>query len=469
MYEKGVLTINNFQKGSAVSPFVGFGKLINCDIYSQVGTVKANTALASNAPFASIVGMPTVTYLYGGNIYVGTDAGYVYKNGTQIASGLTSVHDIVAYKDYLIISSALPYIYTYGPLSTAPSLHTNVLTLDTLVYGYRKLVLNNTDPVNGVWVGNEGYIASISSSFTGTADSGFVAHKFTLPLGKICTTMCEYGDDLAIMTKFQNGSDKASIIFWDKAATYGSAISLSDISSNQIISVNNRLFYVGNDTGVLYEANKSSFIQIWEIQGRRSWQTFVNYQNAICVQNGQILFGFSPGITTNPDPVFYGVYSYKIGVGVAIRNTVSTGNYGLNQGLSIGSLAGQNQGIYYVGYQDGSTVKVDSISITSYSTAKIQSPMFEVGTFHTAKTFKTVEVNLGDNLPTGSSIVLKYRRTISDDFTTLRTITPLASGGVARYEDSFAVDDVTTIQIETDLVPGTSNQTTPTLLSVVIK
>lgn len=469
MYEKGVLTLSNWPKGSAVSPYLGFGKLINCDIYSQPGVVKANTPLNTNALFSAIVGTPTKVYLYGGNIYVGTNAGYVYKNGTQIASGLGSVHDLVVYNDYLLITSTIPFLYTYGPLSTAPSLHTNVLVFDNLTYGYRKMVLNTTDPVVGVWVGNEGYIASISSSFTGTADSGYTAHKFTLPSGKVSTTICEYGDDLAIMTKFQNGSDFASIIFWDKSATYGSNIHLSEIVCNQMISTNNRLFYIGNDTGTFYEANKSSFLKIWSIQDRRSWQTFANYQNAICVANNQILFGFAPGTTTNPDPVFYGVYSYQVGGGVAIRNVVSTGNYGLNQSLSIGALAAQSQGVYYAGYQDGSTVGVDNVNIVSYATAKIECEMFQVGTANAKHTFKTIEINLGEKLPAGASIIVGYRTSKDVDFTTVRTITPAASGGVARYEESFAVTDLTTFQPQIQLVPGTSNLSTPTLLTAYIK
>lgn len=477
MYEKGVLTLSNWQKGGAVSPYVGFGKLINCDIYSQLGVVKATTTLNQNTLFSSIVGTPTKVYLYGGNIFVGTDAGYVYKNGVQIASGLITVHDLVVYKDYLIIttgfdsSTGIPGgIDTYGPISGFAVYHSKVLDLASRpIYGYRKLVLNTTDPVVGVWVGNEGYVASISSSFTGTADSGFSVHKFALPSGKISTTLCEYGDDLAIMTKFQNGSDFASIIFWDKAANYGSNIQLSEITCTQMISTNNRLFYVGNDTGTLYEANKSSFVKIWSIQDRRSWQTFVNMQNAICVANNQILFGFAPGITTNPDPVFYGVYSYQVGVGVAIRNTVSSGNYGKTQGLSIGALAAQNQGIYYVGYQDGSSVGVDNTNITSYATAHIECELFQVGTTNAKKTFKTVEVNLGENMPVGSAIVIGYRTATNANFIPVRTITAPTSGLVSRFEESFAVADLTTFQPEIQLVPGTSNFTTPALLSAYIK
>lgn len=470
MYKDGKIQLGNWQKGMAISPFLGFGKIINADIYSQPGVVKCNRALTLNTPFTAFTIVGNITCECNG--FIGTDAGNIYNSGGLIHGGLGFVYDMVIYKDYLVITTAVASegIDTFGPLSTSPTYHANILNLGTTpTYGYRKMVLNNTDPVTGIWVGNENYIASISSSFNGTSDSGFNAQKFTLPNNRFCTTLYEYGDDLAIMTKYQNGSDFASIIFWDKAATYGSNIKLSESICNQMISMNNRLYYIGNDTGTLYEANKSSFTKIWSIQDRRSWQTFSNYQNAICIMQNQILFGFAPSITTNPDPVFYAVYAYQPGLGVSIRNTISTGNYGLNQTLAISSLYSASQGIYHVGWKDGSTIGFDTISIVAYAVAKIQSELMQVGTFWNTKTLSKLEANLSENLPTGSSINIEYRKSLSDDWATAkRTLSPLASGGVGRYEDSFATDDLTTVQIQITLNPGTSALTTPSLLGMLI-
>lgn len=467
MYKDGKIQLLNWLKGMAVSPYFGFGKMINCDIYSQPGVLKCSNALALNNSI-TISGTPTASYIYGGNLFVGTSTGNVYKNGSIIASGLSAIHDLTVYKDYLLITETSPFLNTYGPLSTAPAYNSHILSLDNIVYGYRKMVLNTTDPTTGVWIGNENYIASLSSSFNGTADASFSAHRFQLPVGRVETTLCEFGDDLAIMTKFQNGTDFASIIFWDKAATYGSVVHLSETVCNQMIASNNRLYYIGNDTGTFYESNKSSFTKIWSIQDRRSWQTFSNYQNAICIAQNQILFGFAPGITTNPDPVFYAVYAYQVGAGVSIRNTISTGNYGLSQGLSITSLVAQNQGVYYATWLDGSTVGLNSVNIAAYAVAQVESELMQVGTFFNTKTLAKLEANLGENLPAGSSILVEYRKTLSDAFTNTRTISPESSGGIGRYENSFASEDLTTVQIRVTLNPGTSALTTPALAGVYI-
>lgn len=473
--DKNGITIANYQKGTANSPFIGFGKMINADIFSAVGALKCNNKLVASGN--TISGIPTAQCFYNGEIFTGTSLGNVYRNNTLIASSRPAIQDMVVYKDYLVISTAIDAtvtaggIDTYGPLSVSPGYNNNVLNLaNKPSYGFRKLVLNSTDPVNGVWVGNEGYIASISSAFTGIADSGFNATKFTLPNGRVVTTACEYGDDLAIMTKVQNGSDFASIVFWDKAATYGSTIHLSETTSNQMLSANNRLYYVGNDTGTLFEANKSSFIKIWTIPDRQSWQTFSNYQNAMCVLQNQILFGYAPGFNSYPDKVYYGIYAYQPGLGVSIKNTISTGNYGLNQSLSITTLIGRNQNAYYAGWIDGSSTGQDAIDVSQYAITTIESELYQVGTFFASKTYSKAELNLGENLPTGSSITLAYRKTISDSWSTpVRTISPASSGGVARYETSFATDDLTTVQFQIILNPGTSNLTTPTLLGVYLQ
>jgi hypothetical protein len=81
------------------------------------------------------------------------------------------------------------------------------------------------------------------------------------------------------------------------------------------------------------------------------------------------------------------------------------------------------------------------------------------------KGIQRTEVRLSKPLRTGEGIILKYRKSIGDDWTTLGTKTFATEGALSSITFP-AVMGVNDIQIRCELITGATSTTTPELLEI---
>jgi hypothetical protein len=182
-----------------------------------------------------------------------------------------------------------------------------------------------------------------------------------------------------------------------------------------------------------------------------------------------MLFGLS-GIG-NTDTT-YGVYAMSLtpadmGDGVQVkypvvmRNSISTGNTGQSQQLSIGFLYPTSADQLYIGWQDGTTYGVDVITstVTSGYNTVIYSKYYNIGTNLKKHTFKRMEIFLSDPLLDGQSIRISYRENLGDTiWHTIGTYTSAQFGVNNSYNCLANVASKINIQFKIELnTTGTNN------------
>lgn len=480
------IKISGFEKGIATSPYKGFVKIVGLDIYKKPGIVQLGAKLINTG--LTLTGRPTASCIdpYG-NKYIGTSDGYVYKNGTAIASSRGIIHDIVYVGDYILISTGGAYIDAYGPVSVGPTYLSAQFTATNFTassYGWKKMFVGQD---NVVYIGNENRLATITNIFTSVTAAGtgpavnaigswiLNASCFStgLPTGRIIQTLCEYNRYVCIVTSAGSGvSGNTRIYFMDRGTLDPSktAFSLSigiDIPEQrvwQIINQNNRLIFFGNDTGTIYTTNTVTYTPVAMLPNRIVSQSYNILQcpNAISIVENEILFGVGGGTNSAFDTV-YGVYSLK-GTSLICKNIVSSGEYGQGADVFIGTITG-NGSNYRVGWKTGTTYGVDetSFNLNSNFNAWIESPMYDVGEPEQKATYQKIKIELGRNFeaPTTSGnqrIRLSYRGATDEDYT---VITPTISSADYLGKNAIHIPAKITglvgLQVKIEFDVGTEN------------
>lgn len=474
MDKNGVLTISEWYKGQTRHPVSGFGLIQNLEVFDFAGIAKPERALTNTNISVDTLPIAEVYDTYG-NIYTATGAfasGKVYKNGTLLQSGLSSLVDLIIYRDYLWIRSA-NVINAYGPLNNAPQWFGNVVTgLDSQA---SPKFLTAQDGFIYATNGNSIAKLDVTSSGTPTVAPTVSANLTALDLidGQYATTMEVHGNFIAIGTSTnpsyfsRNNQKGANIYTWNRQlGTLGNpglastCVQLNESGVNAMVQYNNKLYVQAGTDGNIYETDGVNFRLIKRIpyieDGVEGAMTC--YINSMTISNkGTLLVGVSVGSNYG----YAGVYEIALteGYPCVLKNVISTGRKNSTQGrVGIGFVRSYWNGTdgIRVGWQDVNTYGVDGQSFNKYQNTIIETRLFEVGRKDVKKTFQRIEFDLADKLVANQSIKISYRTTASGDYTEIGTWSFATIGDSMTYADNAPIADCEYIQLKIELIQGAS-------------
>jgi hypothetical protein len=476
----GTIVLNNFQQAQAESPFIGYAKMQCVDLETPgVAKIQPRTTLRH-----STNGLPmAIVRDVSGNVYVGTDTGYLYKNGTVLNSGLVRVYDLLVFENYLLIFRDT-VIDAYGPLDNiGVSYFGNWKTGLTTGY-YHKAI---ADPDNDVFFGNAGSVGKITS-FTAAAPgvaptATLVAAEKDLPSGEFVRTLAMKGIFLAIGTQAGGGYlDVAygvgNVYFWDRASTLfeDNFLQFNESGIHQILNVGDSLVIHAGIYGNVYESNGISVGTPKKINfNNESNATTLLYPNAIGQIGKEIIVGTSTGTDAFPSKSTHGVWTLSKGA-ASLRNIISTDGLGATQNLIIGAILSLNSGInrsIFIGWRDGSSYGVDEIDIRLYDEYQtvIESEVHHVGEYLNKKPYNQLEITLAKPLISSQTIRVSQRANLTDDYTVLGTYTTsnTDSGQVAILDSAISIIDSVLVQMKVELKQATSSLYTENIFLMEVR
>lgn len=462
MDKNGVITIGDWQKGAAESPYYGFGSIKNCEVFETPGALKIGNSLIPK--LSSLVAIP-VAYLKAssGDEFVLLsgfgNTSRLYKNDVYLTDVAGMAWDMVEYKGYLIISSTTG-LHAYG-ISTATAYFSNFKTGLTANY-YIKMLVGQDDKV---YLTNGNAVATITDFVAGTFGVAptctLTATALDLKDGQYAVTLEELGTKIMIGTQggsawSARGSQRVANIYpWNRqAGTLGNPgladlpIKLNECGIHAMKSVNNILYVVAGTRGNIYKTDGTSCIKI----GRLPWTQDRSYSTSICAfpnaievsSNNNLLVGISPyaGDVTNT-----GVYEINIdGKNEIVQKHTK-------ESSSIGLIATNALDTIFIGYQTGSTYGLDYTIGNSYGdySAMAESQVYIVGTALSKKTFQHIDFTLGKLLTNQQGIKLYYRKNTEVDYTLIGEYTFTTLGSRIAYEDKCSIADCQIVQFKIEL------------------
>lgn len=341
---------------------------------------------------------------------------------------------------------------------------------------FHPMIVGQDDYVYG---GAGRYVFSIKETSGSTFDPNssstytFTSRALDLPANYRIKCLAEQGKELAIGTWMGSNIYEfkvADIFYWDRVSdTFRLPIQLSEHGVNALWSKNGLLYILAGIEGKVYVSNsvQASFIaQIPQsVTGIGDGTYIVPYPGAITDYKGRVTFGIStsPGGTAPG----MGVWSIVQGSKSAILNhehTISTGSDGTSNQLLIGSLISVSQNSLLIGWRDNSTYGIDMVDTTKYTSyaGYFDSPLYQVGSSQAKSTFSNVEFQLDKPLTTGQGIRIKYRKNLSDAFTTIGTWDFATNGAISSVSAGASISNAEFLQIRCEMTTGVLN-TTPEL------
>ena len=456
------LVINEWNKGIAQSPLLGFANMVGIDTESYPGFAEINfkpvnmaSGLIANTPNWFVRNPLT------GNIYCLDASGILYTssdlgNTWAIIGGNTRTgargNGLAVWKDYIFVTRD-NRLDKFGPLSSSPS-WTNDFTSYQDSETFNPICIGQDDRL--YWAaGNKVYaLSDVSTS---------VGEVLDLPSGYVISSLCEFGYNLAIGANIPYSST-ANIYMWDRiSSTFEYPIILNEEKIHQLLTVSNNLYVVAGDSANLYISNGSDVQLVYSFP---TYITGIYGSEELTLQPGAIM-QFRGKIYTGIGGVYgdqNGVYS--IGKdGVICEHIISTGT---KAGVTIGAVYPISVDKYLIGWKDGSSYGIDLLTTSStYSdyTAFIESALFRVGTRVSPKAFSKIEVILSDELASGHGIRIKYRKNLTDSFTTLATFDYATYGAKNTFTRPFGIS-CSDLQIRIEMT--SSDTTSPRLNEIRI-
>lgn len=471
----GSILINEWDKAGISSPYVGFQEVRNLDLRSKLGSVMINeepqditTGLAN--PITSLV-ISTSVDTATGKIYAIDDDNtlYRYDTGEVLTYSQTgSRSGICVFKNYLLIVRGNGSVDTYGPLNS-PSVTANWASIGT------PSSLNTTVPMiwgqdDILYIGVGSNVASIQA--IGTFDPSNSAtylintSALDLPIRYHITHFVEHGTRLMVCV---TDGTQSMIYPWDRAsASYDLPLILNEPSIEYVVSHGNYFYIMAGGRGRWYISDGNSvelFSQLPDSFVNLSTGVFTTNQNGALYYDNKIVFGLSgQGSGTNDTPV--GVYSLDIKTGaIRLEYTVSTGTS--SYPLTIGALAKYSNQLY-ISWETTGDAGVDLIqrASTRYDgyVAYFISPMYQVSDAQ-ERLFDRIEVILGKPLTSTGGIKLEYRKSDTEAFEPIDTITYTDDGALNKFILPFGVS-TTTLQVKVSLTQTTG--ASPELISIRI-
>ena len=477
MYEKGVLTIGDWQKGVNESPLYGHASIVGCDIFDTPGVLKISPATTldftpTGLLLSQVIGTDGATY----SLY---DDGKFYKDSTLLTT-LSNANDLLSFRDYILFTHGAvnSYIGTYGPFSS-PYLSTTTFALSSGSDVYFKKLLISEDKI---FIGNGGYVAKIETNTwtTGTSTTPPTASPvltaLALPSNVYCSTLENIGNYLAVGTQQgRNHGDRfnynyANIILWDRfSSTSQKIIQIKERGMNAMVSTGNLLYFSAGNKGNIYMSDTTEFKKIKRIpfSNKKAYSYAYVYPNAMTFSGtGTLLIGTSS--TDYQSYYAHGLWELdqndtptknNAGYALALKHVVSNGAMGKTKIFKIGCVTTFSLESITIGWQSGTTKGVDALGITPYKNfvAYAESELVSVGSMNNQKTFKTVEYRLFEPLVQGQQIRISYRKNTVDDYTPIYTATYTnTDNGAVSHQFPATMTDLETVQFKIELDAGTA-------------
>lgn len=474
------LVIKDFQKGIADSPYLGFADMRNVDVITKPGIAQIGY-LTSKVSSTTVTGLvkwfvqdPTT-----GNLYALDDTGKLYRSTTNGStwthiSGNTTTdahgNGLAVWKSHVFVARDTKL----DVLKISDNTWYNdwqTLTSDIL---FHPMLVAQDD---FLYIGCGNVIASVADDFAaGTPPTGtFTSSALDLPSHYRIKCLAELGNKIFIGTWVASGTKKIADIFpWDPSEdTFNLPLRLAENGINQIINYSNNLYINAGLYGTLYKSNGYQVVPLKYLKSVTydSTEYLTTYPGAIMHHNNKIMFGVSTSGGGNPEPMgIFGLFNDEV---ITFDNSVSTLSVGATNTLIVGSLFSISANIFAIGWQDNATYGIDVViapdgpRYTSYA-ARIDSPIYQVGTVLQPKTFSQIEFQLTKPLTTGQGIKLSYRTNTNDSFTLIGTFDYATYAGIQAYNTAFSCT-CNTIQIRVELTTGAASTTTPELLDIRLR
>lgn len=481
------ILISNFQKGIAKSAVLGFEHMRNVEIFDDPGMLKL--ALKTYAYF-TVDGMPVAheVDLYGNEYVLVSGEGNpwrLYKNGVSIANGTDTAWDMKIWNDYLFVTLSSGVINVYGPLSSSGA--TMFTSWKTGLASYYMLQMVIRRDGLFMYITNGNRIASLSSFVAGavgvaptaTLDTGAT----TLPPYKYATCMVELRNYIFIGT--QAGSNwynrknfkVGDVLSWDKSTggTLTNAVALNENGIHALVTDGNRVYVVAGVMGSIYVTDSVNYTLIKKIPWsprRKPLQTINGiYPNAVGFNhNSHLLIGTSSNTGENQH---HGVWEIDTAGGyeTVLKHTISSGQVGVNQPLTIGLVKSTSQDTTLIGWQDGSSFgfdKTETNKASDYS-AFVESELMQVGSRLNKTTFQNIEFSLARPLQSGQGIQVRYRKDLEEAYTLIGTWDYATIGAVSNYIDKALIADAEKLQIKIELTQPTTAPATANVELITLR
>lgn len=481
------IVINNFQKGIADSPHLGFGDMRNLDVSSETGVAQINFRTVSSTSTLDFVkwivvdpNTPTRIFALGdtSKLYISTNSGDTWARvtGNTTAQG----NGMVMWKNAVIVAKGSALEVLESPYTSSDwytSFGSNIAT-DT---DFHPMIVGQDDIVYG---GAGRYIFTIQENANSTFQAGTAATytmataALDLPQDYRVKCLEELGQDLMIgTTKGTNTQDYnvADIFPWDRTSdTFALPVRIAEPGVHQLKNVGNTLYVAAGVNGNYYVTN-----------GTTARREFSLPKNVLDLAPNTYTKLFPAAITAYQDGILFGVGSSTFGIGgngvwgykgkaLTIDNIVSNGEDGSGTAnIEIGAIQVIAGNSYLVSWSYGGVAfGIDKVSTTRYTnySAYFESQYIPLGSRTNPVPLSEIEFTLTEPLTTGQGVRLKYRTNLSDSFTTIGTYDAATYGtATMNFIDSLGVTVENGIQIRGELTTGASSTATVSLREVRLR
>ena len=461
------ITLQAPRTGIAQSPHVGIADIRNFDIDSVEGVAQLNNILVKKsgttvtAQVNWIVRHPVTTT----EIYALDDAGTVYKSANSgstwailAGSSSTSAHGngLAIWNNYLIVARDTKLDVCgdgsgTGIVAANWTLDWQSIDSDNL---WHPLYTSIND--SKLYGGAGQYIFSLEELTTFVPGTGatftFTAQALDLPEDYRIKCLEELGNNLMIGTwQGTNIYDEriANIFQWDRSSvSFGQPIVLDEYGIHAMKFDGNSLIVLAGIDGIIYSCNGASAWAIGQLPQDLSGGKYLEfYPGALIKYKNKMFFGVGQGGTQTISGM--GVYSLKqTGKGNILNyeHNISTLSDGSLKPLKTSALLPVTRDTLLVGWRDDTTYGIDLTLATSYAyttdyVAYFDSPLYEVGDELNKWKPTEIKFHLGKPLATGEGIQVKYRKSLSDDWVTIKTMA-FADNKVGAMISRVIVTDV---------------------------
>lgn len=474
------LVINEWYKGIAESPHLGFGLMRNMNISSTPGVIYPNLATSkkSGTTVTNLVKW-FVTDTANAIIYALDAASNVYSSNsggqswTLINGNTTTSGDgdgLAVWKDYLFVARNTK-VDVYGPLSGSPSWSNDWKTLTangtSESTAFHPMLVGQDDTL---YIGNKRYIASLAEN-TGQTFAPATAGSYTyntqaldIPSDYRVKCLAELGVNLMIGTTKGDSlvdSRVADIFPWDRtSSSFGLPIHIDNFGVHAMINVNNLLYIFSGIDGSIYVSNGTSTRLLRRIPEdiiKFPTRYIYIYPGAVITHNEKIYFGLSSTSSGGALREIFGVWSITPSGTLNLEHQISTGTTSFTNPARIGALypaAAGTYGLYHIGWRDDATYGIDESGLfdgfTGY-VASAQSALYRVGSPLAPTQFQEIDFIFDKPLASGDGIRIKYRDNLNAAFETLGTYDFSTEAAVDNFNKSFPNDGFVNLQFQIEL------------------
>ena len=442
------ITINAPRQGIAQSPHVGFADVRNMDIDSIEGIARLNNIMVKKsgatvvAQVNWIVRHPVTTT----EVYALDSAGTVYKSADSGAtwavlagSSSTSAHGngLAIWNNYLFVARDTKLDVCGDGSGTgiiAANWTLDWQTIDSDVLWHPLYISDNDNKLYG---GAGKYIFSVEELTTFDPATGgtftFTQQALDLPDDYRIKCLEELGNNLMIGTwQGTNVTDirKANIYPWDRSSvSFTQPIKIDTYGVHAMKNNGNSLIVLAGTNGIVYSCNGASAWAIGQLPQDLSGGKYLEfYPGALVNYKDKMFFGVGQGGTTTISGM--GVYSLKqTGNGniLNFEHTVSTLSDGSLKPLKPSALLPMSRDTLLMAWRDDTTYGIDLTTATSYAyttdySGYFDSPLYEIGNVDNKAKPNQIELHLGKPLATGEGVQIKYRKSLSDSWVTVKTM-----------------------------------------------